>query len=114
MFEEYQVKISFLITPQTSEQRIKLLDAACTSFLYIVSDNSLTGASTSGFSAVQINYFKRIQQLKLTSPTMIGFGISSKKMVEEANKYSNGAIIGSAFVEAVKNNEQIPFIDKLI
>jgi len=45
---------------------------------------------------------------------MIGFGISSKKMVEEANKYANGAIIGSAFIEAVKNNEQISFIDKLI
>lgn len=114
LFEEHQVKISFLITPQTSEQRIKSLDAACTSFLYIVSDNSLTGSKTDGFNKDQITYFKRIKGLNLTSPTMIGFGISSKKMVEEANKYANGAIIGSAFIEAVKNNEQISFIDKLI
>ncbi|MCF6351789.1 MAG: tryptophan synthase subunit alpha [Cyclobacteriaceae bacterium] len=114
LFEQYQVKISFLITPQTSEQRIKLLDAACTLFLYIVSDNSLTGANTNGFSADQINYFKRVKSMSLTSPTMIGFGISSKKMVEEANKYSNGAIIGSAFIKAVDKNEQKSFIDKLI
>ncbi len=114
LFAQYQVKISFLITPQTSEQRIKLLDIACTSFLYIVSDNSLTGANASGFSAVQIKYFKRIQKMKLSSPTMIGFGISSKKMVEEANKYSNGAIIGSAFIKAVEKNEEVRFIDKII
>ncbi len=114
LFEQYQVKISFLITPQTNEKRIKLLDAACTSFLYIVSDNSLTGSKTDGFNKNQITYFKRVKRLNLQSPTMIGFGISTKKMVEEANKYSNGAIIGSAFIEAVKNNEQILFIDKLI
>ncbi len=114
MFKLYGINISFLITPQTSEERIKLLDKACTSFLYIVSDNSLTGSKTDGFSKDQITYFKRVKGLSLTSPTMIGFGISSKKMVEEANKYANGAIIGSAFIEAVKNTEQMSFIDKLI
>lgn len=114
LFEAYQIKISFLITPQTSEQRIRLLDTACTSFLYIVSDNSLTGNKMGRFSEEQIAYFKSIKKLNLTSPTMVGFGILSKKMVAEANLYANGAIIGSAFIEAVKNNEEILFIDKLI
>ncbi len=114
LFEKYEIKISFLITPQTSEERIIKLDQACTSFLYIVSDNSLTGGKSVGFSAKQINYFKKIKNLPLTSPTMIGFGISSKKMVEEANLYSNGAIIGSAFIEAIRVNNQVSFIHKLL
>ncbi len=114
LFEQYGIKISFLITPQTSEERIRLLDVACSSFLYIVSDNSLTGASIEGFSMEQIAYFKKIRSLGLQSPTMIGFGISNKKMVVEANKYANGAIIGSAFIKAVSNDNHVEFIRKLI
>lgn len=114
LFENYQIKISFLITPQTSNERINILDKACTSFLYIVSDNSLTGANSDGFSEEQLAYFKRIRNLYLVSPTMIGFGISSKNMVKQANLYSNGAIIGSAYLEAIRLNNEISFIDKLI
>ncbi len=114
MFKSNGIKISFLISPQTTEERIYLLDKACTSFLYIVSDNSLTGTKSEGFTTSQVDYFKRIEKMKLSSPTMIGFGISSKKMAKEANVYANGVIIGSAFIEAVKNNEQMSFIDKLI
>lgn len=114
LFEEFQIKISFLITPQTSNERINLLDKACTSFLYIVSDNSLTGVKLDGFSDEQLAYFKRIKKLHLSSPTMIGFGISSKNMVKQANLYANGAIIGSAYIEAVRLNNEISFIDKLI
>lgn len=114
IFKSFGIKMSFLITPQTSDERIKLLDKACSSFIYIVSDNSLTGASSDRFNNKQIAYFKRIQGLNLRSPSMIGFGISSKIMVKEANIYANGAIIGSAFIKALEKNEQISFIDKLI
>ena len=114
LFTQYEIGISFLITPQTSEQRIIMLDRACSSFLYIVSDNSLTGANTSGFGPTQIAYFETIKELNLTSPTMIGFGISSRKMVEQANLYSNGAIIGSAYLESIRLNSEKTFIDKLV
>lgn len=114
LFEKYDIAISFLITPQTTDARIALLDKACTSFLYIVSDNSLTGAKSTGFTKEQISYFERIEKRLLTSPTMIGFGISSKKMVKQANQYANGAIIGSAYLEAIRLNNHSSFIDKLV
>lgn len=110
LFEKYGIKISFLVTPQTTIERIKKLDNACSAFLYIVSDNSLTGAKTEGFSEQQILYFKRIKEMNLKSPTMIGFGVSNKKMVEEANNYSNGAIIGSAYLEAIRKEKGAEFI----
>jgi len=113
LFEKYKITISFLITPQTADARIHALDAACSAFLYIVSDNSLTGSKSDGFSEVQLAYFKRIKALNLKSSTMIGFGISSKEMVVEANKYSNGAIIGSAYIEAIRNNIEADFIEQL-
>lgn len=113
LFDAYGIKISFLITPQTSDKRIRELDKACSAFLYIVSDNSLTGASAVGFTAQQRDYFKRIQALKLNSPTMIGFGISNKVMVQEANKYANGAIIGSAYLESIRLNKDDDFINEL-
>ncbi len=114
LFEKYNINISFLITPQTSTERINKFDQACSAFLYIVSDNSLTGAKTEGFLEQQILYFKRIKEMNLTSPIMIGFGISNKKMVEQANLYANGAIIGSAYLEAIRINKQDEFINKLI
>lgn len=114
LFKEYEIGISFLITPQTSDARIYLLDKACTSFLYIVSDNSLTGSKAEDFSEQQILYFERIRSLNLSSPTMIGFGISNKKMVEQANTYASGAIIGSAYLDAIRLNNHTSFIDKLI
>jgi len=113
LFEKYSIKISFLITPQTTTERIKKLDEACSAFLYIVSDNSLTGAKTEGFSEQQIVYFNRLKNINLTSPTMIGFGISNKKMVLEANLYANGAIIGSAYLEAIRKGNHTEFIEKL-
>lgn len=113
LFEKYHINISFLITPQTSESRIKMLDKACSAFLYIVSDNSITGTKTEKFSRQQLLYFNRIKQLKLNSPSMIGFGISTRIMVDEANLYSNGAIIGSAYLEAIHANNEVEFIYNL-
>ena len=113
LFERYGMAISFLITPGTSEERIKALDAACNSFLYIVSDNSLTGAGKGQFSHSQLAYFKRINDMNLKNPTMIGFGSSSKNMLIEAGKYANGAIIGTAYLESIKREENEAFISEL-
>lgn len=114
MFEKYDIKISFLVTPQTSIDRILELDRACSAFLYIVSDNSLTGVKSAGFSQKQLLYFENIKKLKLNSPTMIGFGISNKQMVKEANVLANGAIIGSAYLESIRTKKEDQFIDELI
>lgn len=113
LFNKYGIKISFLITPQTSNKRIGDLDKACSGFLYIVSDNSLTGKKTEGFSNEQIQYFERLRKMDIKSPTMIGFGISNRKMVEQANLYSNGAIIGSAYLEAIRTKKAGEFISDL-
>lgn len=113
LFEKYGIAISFLITPGTSEERIRALDAACNSFLYIVSDNSITGGGVGSFSDSQLAYFKHINSLNLHNPTMIGFGISSKKMLLQAGEYVNGAIIGTAYLEAVEQGTQEEFIEEI-
>ncbi len=113
LFEKYGIKISFLVTPQTSTERIRKLDKACSAFLYIVSDNSLTGAKTEGFSTQQLLYFDKIKRLQLSTPTMIGFGISNRKMVHEANINANGAIIGSAYLESIRLKNDNGFLSEL-
>ena len=87
----------FLITPQTSEERIKYIDCVSEGFIYMVSSSSVTGAKND-FNKEQINYFKRIESMKLKTPTIIGFGISNSKTFKTATKHSDGAIIGSAFI----------------
>jgi tryptophan synthase alpha chain len=100
VFEKYNLKNIFLITPQTSETRIKLIDENSDGFIYTVSSASTTG----GINAIgtdQGKYFKRIHEMKLINPTMIGFGISDNKTFSKACEYANGAIIGSAFIKAI-------------
>ena len=105
-FEKYNLKNIFLITPQTSEERIRLIDKNSDGFIYMVSSASTTGAK-SEIGADQENYFKRIQSMKLKNPVLIGFGISDNKTFTKACEYANGAIIGSAFVKAVNKSNSI-------
>lgn len=105
-FEKYDIKNIFLITPQTSDVRIKLIDEATNGFIYMVSSASTTGAKAS-IVQDQVEYFERIQNMKLKNPKLIGFGISNKETFDRACQYANGAIIGSAFVKALKNTETI-------
>ena len=88
-----------LITPQTSENRIKQIDAACSGFIYMVSSSSTTGAGKK-VEDFQQSYFEQIQNMELNNPRLIGFGISDNATFENACKYANGAIIGSAFVKS--------------
>ncbi|MEE9439235.1 MAG: tryptophan synthase subunit alpha [Saprospiraceae bacterium] len=95
--------ISFLITPNTSNQRIALAARLSSAFLYVVSQSSITGSSKE-FSTEQIAYFQRIKELKISTPTVLGFGISDASSYHQACQYANGAIIGSAFIRALKKD----------
>lgn len=98
--------ISFLITPQTTEERIRKIDALSTGFVYMVSNSAITGAK-SGISAEQIAYFERIRAMELDCPRLIGFGISSHETFSTACRYANGAIIGSAFIRALGQGQPV-------
>jgi len=108
--EKYQETIEnlgldmiFLISPQTEEKRIQLLDEASRGFLYVVSSASTTG-KTADLQQKERAYFERISQMSLKNPLLIGFGISNKESYETACRYASGAIIGSAFIRALEES----------
>lgn len=106
LFEKYNLANIFLITPQTSEERIRKIDHLSKSFIYMVSSASTTGARK-GLSQEQIEYFKRVRGMNLKSPLMIGFGISDHNSFTQATTYADGAIIGSAFINVLKNSDNL-------
>jgi tryptophan synthase alpha chain len=99
-FKKYGLLNTFLITPQTSEERIRQIDDTSDGFIYMVSSASITGG-TSGISAEMEVYFNRVNAMNLKNPTLIGFGIKDNATFSKACKYANGAIIGSQFVREV-------------
>lgn len=104
LFEKYGLGITFLVTPQTSEERIqKAVALSSDSFLYVISKASITGA-TADIEDEQMQYFQKINQLKGNCPSLIGFGIHDKKTFSTACQYANGAIIGSAFIRHIKEH----------
>ncbi|GAA4270689.1 tryptophan synthase subunit alpha [Hyunsoonleella aestuarii] len=102
VFEKYGLINVFLITPQTSDERIRYIDSISNGFIYMVSSASTTGAK-SGFGDEQTEYFQRIAKMDLKNPQVIGFGISNNETFSQATAYAKGAIIGSAFVKHVTN-----------
>ena len=102
IFEKYEIEISFLVTPQTSDDRVHYLDSLSTGFLYAVSNATTTGKRTD-FNTNQMLYFKRLKQLQCSNLKLIGFGIHTAEHFKIASEYTNGAIIGSAFINAIKN-----------
>ncbi len=99
MFKQYNLSFIFLVTPQTSAERIKKADKLSTGFLYAVSSSATTG--TSGSVEDKKAYFERIAAMKLKNPLMIGFGINDKLSYENACMYARGGIIGSAYIKAL-------------
>lgn len=97
-FEKYGLINVFLITPQTSEKRIRFIDSVSKGFIYMVSSASVTGAQ-SGFGDEQQAYFQRIADMNLKNPQIVGFGISNSDTFAQATKSAKGAIIGSAFIK---------------
>lgn len=98
IFKKYGLTNTFLITPQTSNERVQKIDAASDGFIYMVSSASTTGAK-SGFGEEQYEYFDRIASLSLTNPQIVGFGISNAETFKAATAKAKGAIIGSAFIK---------------
>lgn len=105
IFEKYGLHLIFLVTPETSEARIRKIDSVSKGFVYAVSSSSTTGKDKDMSS--QQSYFKRLQDMRLHNPVLIGFGIRDKKTFDTACMHSNGAIIGSAFVKAIENSTNL-------
>ncbi|MDG1729671.1 MAG: tryptophan synthase subunit alpha [Algibacter sp.] len=103
IFEKYGLINVFLITPQTSVERINFIDSVSNGFIYMVSSASVTG-SKKGFGSDQEVYFKRISNMDLKNPQIIGFGISDNKTFTQATNFAKGAIIGSAFIKFISEN----------
>ena len=95
--DKYDLRVIMLITPETSEERIRFIDDNTDGFIYMVSSAAITGAQKS-FDEAKQEYFRRINAMNLRNPRMIGFGISNKQTLEAAQSNAAGAIIGSKFV----------------
>lgn len=108
-YEETGISNIFLVTPQTSEDRIRKIDSLSTGFIYLLSANATTGKNLQVEDQAE-TYFKRIKDMDLDNPFIIGFGISNKETFAKATTYANGAIIGTAFVKLLAEDD---FLDKI-
>lgn len=106
LFESVNLCNTFLISPTTSEERIRKIDAVTEGFIYAVAASSITGAK-GDFSKDQIAYFDRLEKMKLKNPFLIGFGISNQETFSTASKYGAGAIVGSAFINLLKESKDL-------
>lgn len=117
LFKKYGLDFIFLITPETSEERIKKIDALSTGFIYAVSSSSTTGNNTD--IDQQQQYFKKLTKMDLKNPVLVGFGIKDKQTFTDACRYTNGAIIGSAYIKALAEYDNIEtatkqFLNKIL
>ena len=111
--DKYDLRVIMLITPETSEERIRLIDDHTDGFIYMVSSAAITGAQHS-FDEAKQEYFRRINAMQLRNPRMIGFGISNKQTLESAQQNAAGAIIGSKFVTLLNESRNADeALDKL-
>ncbi len=107
LFAQYGLSMIFLITPHTSEERIRHIDRLSNAFIYVVSTAATTGKQA-GFGTENIAYFERIKTLQLHTPTLIGFGISKAADYQTVCQYSSGAIVGSAFIRMLEKSQDLP------
>ena len=113
LFLKHKIYNIFLITPNTSDERIRRIDNKTQGFIYMVSSASITGAR-SNLKTAQVDYYQRIQSMKLKNPKLIGFGISNQYTFDIACQYAQGAIIGSAFINVLKNDASEKSIQSFI
>lgn len=113
IFEENGLSNIFLVTPQTSEERIRKIDSLSTNFIYLLSSNATTGKNLQVADQAE-SYFQRIQAMDLDNPFIIGFGIHDKETFSKATTYANGAIIGTAFVKLLAQEDYLEQIPKFI
>ena len=110
IFEENNVSNVFLVTPQTSSERVKKIDSLSSSFISLLSSNATTGTKLDVQEQSE-SYFKRIKDMDLKNPLIIGFGIHNRDTFGKATQYANGAIVGTAFVKLLAEEnylEKIP------
>lgn len=105
IIKKYGLDFIFLVTPETSEERIRKIDGLSTGFVYAVSSSSTTGKDKN-FSDVEV-YLKRLHEMQLKNPVLVGFGIKDKATFKSACAYANGAIIGSAYIKALTENPDV-------
>ncbi|MGN6438447.1 MAG: tryptophan synthase subunit alpha [Agriterribacter sp.] len=105
VLKKYGLDFIFLVTPETSEERIRKIDALSTGFVYAVSSSSTTGKDKD-FSDVEL-YLKRLKSMELKNPVLVGFGIKDKTSFESACLHANGAIIGSAYIKALQAEQDM-------
>lgn len=103
--KKYGLDFIFLVTPETSEERIRKIDALSSGFIYAVSSSSTTGKDKN-FNDVEV-YLKRLKAMDLKNPVLVGFGIKDKATFQSACNYVNGAIIGSAYIKALQQNTDV-------
>ena len=117
IIKKYGLDFIFLVTPETSEERVKKLDELSTGFLYAVSSSSTTGSDKNMDDTE--NYLQKLKKWQLKNPVLVGFGIKDRQTFDAACKYANGAIIGSAFIKALETNDSVEnsvkaFADKIL
>jgi len=105
IIKKHGLDFTFLVTPETSEERIKKLDNLSTGFLYAVSSSSTTGSDKK--AANTDAYLKKLRDMKLKNPVLVGFGISNKQSFDAVCQLAEGAIIGSAYIKALENNTDV-------
>jgi len=105
IIHRYGLDFIFLVTPETSEERLKKLDELSTGFLYAVSSSSTTG-NKKDFNEVE-KYLQRLKNMNLKNPVLVGFGVKDKQSFESACKHTSGAIIGTAFIKAIESADDI-------
>lgn len=106
LFEKYGIPLTFLITPNTSEDRVRKIEKYTRTFVYLVSTSSITG-KRNAFSDQQVQGFERIANMKLSVPVLVGFGIHDNTTFQTVCDYFNGAIIGSAFIRSIGAGEKV-------
>jgi tryptophan synthase alpha chain len=112
-FKDHGISNIFLVTPQTSQERIRKIDGLSNSFIYLLSSSSITGKNLEVSTAIE-DYYKRIRDMKLNNPAIIGFGISNQETFKKACEYARGAIVGSAFVKLLAAEDYLEKIPDFV
>lgn len=105
IIKKYDLDFIFLVTPETSEERIRKLDSLSTGFLYAVSSSSTTGSEKKPGNTKE--YLQKLKNLNLRNPVLVGFGISNKESFRAVCQLADGAIIGSAYIKALENSADV-------
>lgn len=111
LFQKHGLDFIFLVTPETGVERIRKIDELSSGFIYAVSSSSTTGNSKP--IDAQEDYFKKLQAYSLKNPVLVGFGIKDKETFQAACKYTNGAIIGSAYIKALEGQSDVLSVTKI-